>query len=269
MAAATREYDTPTSNYDYPVSMPQAAAKIWNGTLVSFNAAGFAIAASDTADTRVMGRANATSDNTGGAAGAVNIEVLRGIVELDNPAGANQLTAADRGKNAYVLTDHEVCRREGTVAGIPAGVVLAVDTVRNKATIDCRLVIAGSEPQATPNGAVSPAGTPAAQEEVLAILLPDAATTSYDYVMPFKAEIIDCTVIKDAAGAGNTLQLFNSVPTAISDAIAAAVDKAVTRAGTLDKATRVLAAGAILRFTNTRAAGSSALAAFVKVIRRP
>lgn len=102
----------------------------------------------------------------------------------------------------------------------------------------------------------------------MAFLLPDAATTTYLYTVPDKIEIIDVTIIKDAAGAGNTIQLTNGSDTAISDAIAAAVDKAVTRAGTLDKATRVLAAAATLKIVNTRAAGSSAAAVFVRAIRR-
>jgi hypothetical protein len=102
----------------------------------------------------------------------------------------------------------------------------------------------------------------------ISLLLPDAATTTYKYTIPDKIEIVDVICIKDAAGAANTLQLKNSAGTAISDAIAFAVDKTVTRAGTLDKATRVIAAGGELQVTNTRAAGSSAGAVFIKAIRR-
>lgn len=102
----------------------------------------------------------------------------------------------------------------------------------------------------------------------LSFLLPDAATSTYRYTVPDKIEIIDVVCIKDAAGAGNTIQVKNSAGTAISDAIAAAVDKAVTRAGTLDKTTRVVAAGGEIQITNTRAAGSSACAVFIRAIRR-
>lgn len=102
----------------------------------------------------------------------------------------------------------------------------------------------------------------------MAFLLPDAATATYRYTVPDKCEIIDVTCIKDAAGAGNTIQVKNSAGTAISDAIATAVDKTVTRAGTLDKATRVIAAAGEVQITNTRAAGSSACAVFIRAIRR-
>lgn len=145
MAAATREYDTPTSHYDFPVALKQKGnTKIWNGTLVSTDANGFAIPAADTASTNPMGRANATSDTTAAgpngllADGVGSIEVLIGIIELDNPAGANSLTQVDVGKLAYVLSDHEVCRAAGTVNSRIAGKVIAVDTVRAKATIDLR-----------------------------------------------------------------------------------------------------------------------------------
>ncbi len=145
MAASTREYDTPTSHHDFPVSLKQKGnTRIFNGTLVSTDAAGFAVPAADTAATNPIGRANATSDTTAAgpsgllADGVASVEVLIGVIELDNPAGANALTQVDVGKLAYVLSDHEVCRTAGTVNARIAGKVLAVDTVRAKATIDLR-----------------------------------------------------------------------------------------------------------------------------------
>lgn len=122
--------------------------------------------------------------------------------------------------------------------------------------------------------AVNPTNSATAQPVTLGtpvemtFLLPDAATTTYKYTVPDKIEIVDVTVIKDGAGAANTIQIKNSAGTAISDAIAAAVDKTVTRAGTLDVATRTLAAGGELQITNTRAAGTSAATVIVKGFRR-
>jgi hypothetical protein len=88
-------------------------------------------------------------------------------------------------------------------------------------------------------------------------LIPNAATADYDIVVADKFEVIDVIVRKDAAGAGNTMQIKNTA-TAITDAIIAATDKAVTRASTIDTASNVVLAGGILRCTATRAAGSSA-----------
>lgn len=145
MVAAIREYDTPTSHYDFPVSLrAKGNAKIFNGTLVSTDAAGYAVAAADVAATNPVGRANSTVDTTVGgpkgllADGAADIEVLIGVIELDNPVGANQLTQADVGKLAYVLSDHEIARAAGTTNSRIAGKVLYVDVTRAKATIDLR-----------------------------------------------------------------------------------------------------------------------------------
>lgn len=99
------------------------------------------------------------------------------------------------------------------------------------------------------------ATAPAALSAYL-FLIPNAATADYDIVVDGKFEVVDVIVRKDGAGAGNTVQIKNGA-TAITDAIAAAVDKAVTRAGTIDTASNVVAAGGTLRCTFTRPAGTS------------
>ena len=101
------------------------------------------------------------------------------------------------------------------------------------------------------------------------VLVPDAATSNIDLVMTEKVEIVDVIIRKDAAGAANTIQLKTGAGTAITDAIAAAVDKAVTRVGTIDTATNVIAAGATLRIATTRAAGSMLCTVLVGVLIRP
>lgn len=98
--------------------------------------------------------------------------------------------------------------------------------------------------------------------------IPNAATADYDIVVVDKFEVLDVVVRKDGAGAANTVQVKNGA-TAITDAIAAAVDKAVTRAGTIDTASNVVAAGGTLRCTFTRAAGSSAAQVTVIGVVRP
>lgn len=99
--------------------------------------------------------------------------------------------------------------------------------------------------------------TAAGVPSVYTFLIPNAATADYDIIVDAKFEVIDVVVRKDGAGAANTMQIKNGA-TAITDAIAAATDKAVTRAGTIDTAQNVILAGGTLRCTATRAAGSSA-----------
>lgn len=105
-------------------------------------------------------------------------------------------------------------------------------------------------------------------EVVYVYNIADAATANYDIIVDEKIEVFDVRVIKSAAGAANTAQLFNGA-TAISDAMAAAVDKTVTRCATLDPAQVVVAAGGTLRVTFTRAAGSGACKVFVNAVKRP
>jgi hypothetical protein len=88
--------------------------------------------------------------------------------------------------------------------------------------------------------------------------IPDAATTTYTVTTADKIEIVDVIVRKDGAGAGNTITVKNGAGTAVSDAIAAAVDKTITRAGTIDVATNTIAAGGSFQITATKAAGTMA-----------
>jgi hypothetical protein len=94
-----------------------------------------------------------------------------------------------------------------------------------------------------------------------------SATVDVDVIVADKFEVLDVIVRKDGAGAGNTVTVKNGA-TAITDAIVAATDKAVTRAGTIDTAANVIAAGGTLRVTSTRAAGTVvALVTVIGIIR--
>jgi hypothetical protein len=101
-------------------------------------------------------------------------------------------------------------------------------------------------------------------------LVPDAATSDIDIVVTDKIEVIDVQCIKrNGAGAGNTMQIKNGA-TAISDAIACAVDDTSTRAGTIvdGAGTNVIAAGGTLRLTATRAAGTRNALVTVYALKR-
>ncbi len=90
------------------------------------------------------------------------------------------------------------------------------------------------------------------------VTIPDAATGDIDIVMATKFEVVDVVCVKrNGAGVGNTVTVKNGA-TAITNAIAVDTDDTVTRAGTvIDGAgTNVLAIGATLRLSCTRAAGT-------------
>jgi hypothetical protein len=118
----------------------------------------------------------------------------------------------------------------------------------------------------TPDGVVGPTVQIATALVHFDILFPTGAVTqSFTVTTPDKIEIVDVIVRKDNAGAANTVQVFNG-GTAITDAIAAAVNKAVTRAGTIDVAQATINAGASFIVTNTFAAGD--IKANVTVVAR-
>lgn len=149
MAALTKEFGGPTQgqtqHYDYVTSHKQATNVInFNGALIMSSATGYAVPAADTANCKVLGRANSTVNSTASgpsglvADGVLEVEYTTGVFTYDNPTGANQLTQADVGRLAYVLSDHEVTRAAGTTNSVIAGVVKRVDLVANTATIDTR-----------------------------------------------------------------------------------------------------------------------------------
>lgn len=118
-------------------------------------------------------------------------------------------------------------------------------------------------PVASILGATVPmAATPATQVATglvcLNLSFPTGAATATFVVTSVDAlELVDVVVRKSAAGAGNTVQVKNG-STAITDAIVATTDKAITRAGTIDPAQNTIAAGGAFTVVNTFAAGSVA-----------
>lgn len=147
MAALTKERDTVLqgTNYDVVSLKVKGNVKILNGSFVMTDATGYAVPGNDTANCFAWGRANATVDTTAAGPkgllgdGVVEIEVQLGKHIWNNPAGANQLTQANVGGLAYLISDNEVTRKAGTSGGagnVIAGRVTRVDTVNNLATVD-------------------------------------------------------------------------------------------------------------------------------------
>jgi hypothetical protein len=114
-----------------------------------------------------------------------------------------------------------------------------------------------------------PVGMAMGPLEILSLDIPNpAATTTFIFAIGPKLEIIDVHAIKDVAGAANTIQVTTAADVAITNAMAYAVDATITRAGTLAKATRTLAAAATFKVVVSHAAGSDAGQLFLHVVRR-
>ena len=74
----------------------------------------------------VLGVAEDTADNSGGIAGAVAVTARRGTFRFAN-LGADALTAADIGKDAYLVDDQTVAKTSATDTRSVAGKVIDVD----------------------------------------------------------------------------------------------------------------------------------------------
>lgn len=108
-------------------SFPAAAnAVIWKGTIVALNA-GNAAAGSATAGRVTVGIAQNSVDNTGGAAGALRVDVKRGTFLVNNSAGADEITAANIGSLCYVVDNDTVALTHATNTRPVAGTIRAVD----------------------------------------------------------------------------------------------------------------------------------------------
>lgn len=139
MAAATAPINTdeiPQGNLLYlPVA---AATKIFAGTLAGIDSAGRAVPASDTAGLKVGGLAQETVDNSAGAAGALSINLKKGVFKFDNSATA-AIDADDVDKVCYVEDDHTVA--ESTVNSVVAGIVIGIDAADGKVIVDTRFAL--------------------------------------------------------------------------------------------------------------------------------
>ena len=103
-----------------------AGVKIFKGSLVCI-AAGFAAPGSTSANVIAIGRAEATVDNTSGLAGALNIDVRRGLFNWANSTGADLITQANVGQTAFVVDDQTVALTNAGGTRAKAGLILYVD----------------------------------------------------------------------------------------------------------------------------------------------
>ena len=100
--------------------------KIVEGALVSVNAAGYAVNATDTASERVVGVASAEADNTGGADGAIDVTVWTG--------GAHSFVAAfsaaisNIGDKVYAVDNQTVDLAATTTNDVLVGVIVGVES---------------------------------------------------------------------------------------------------------------------------------------------
>lgn len=111
------------------ISLPvKGAVKIFAGTIVSLGADGYARPGRATAADLVVGIAEMQADNTLGADGAMNVEVLNKLVAcLGNSSAGDAITLTERRKTVYVVDDVTVAKTNNAGVRPAAGRVIDVD----------------------------------------------------------------------------------------------------------------------------------------------
>lgn len=107
MAALTEDRNTARRTGD-GISLPAAAAKkFYAGAIVARDAAGNATPGATAANILGMGRCKAFVDNTAGAAGAIRVEIEKGVFRYANSA-TDPVLVSDIGNDCYIEDDQTV-----------------------------------------------------------------------------------------------------------------------------------------------------------------
>ena len=104
-----------------------AGVKIWSGAQVVLSG-GYAQPGTTATGLIAVGMATQTVDNTGGAAGALTVQVQRGTFEWVNSSG-DPIAQVNVGSVCYVVDDQTVSLTNGSGTQSPAGVITRIDTL--------------------------------------------------------------------------------------------------------------------------------------------
>lgn len=104
-----------------------AAVKIYQGGLTCLSATGYATPGAVATTLVADGVALATVDNSAGGAGAVSVEVEKGVFQFKNSAAADAITIAEIGDDCYIVDDETVAKTNGTNTRSVAGKIVDVD----------------------------------------------------------------------------------------------------------------------------------------------
>ncbi|HAF44702.1 MAG TPA: hypothetical protein DCK83_07125 [Gallionellaceae bacterium] len=110
------------------ISAPIAAnVKAFAGGLAAANATGYATPGAVATTLTYLGRFEETVDNTGGAAGAKNVQIRRKKAFKFKNSGADAVTQASLGKVCYIVDDETVALTNGGNTRSAAGTVIGLD----------------------------------------------------------------------------------------------------------------------------------------------
>ena len=126
MVALSSERNTPRQLGDTRVQPVADAVLIFAGSLVMRNASGFITKGTTATGAVAVGRAESTVDNSGGGAGAAQVEYRQGVFAFENASG-DSVVQAGVGKLCFIVDDQTVAATNGTGTRSPAGIVEGIE----------------------------------------------------------------------------------------------------------------------------------------------
>ena len=127
MVALSAERNTARRMGDTRNEPLAASVKVWKGGIVMRNSAGYLTKGATVTGAFGVGRAEATVDNSAGAAGALSIDYRPGTFRFANLA-TDLITQADVGKLCYIVDDQTVAKTDGTGTRSRAGIVEGIES---------------------------------------------------------------------------------------------------------------------------------------------
>lgn len=104
-----------------------AATKIYGGSIVAINAAGYAVPGATATTLKAAGVAEQRADNSAGAAGDIRVRVRKGPHVFANSTSTDAIALTDIGADCYIVDDQTVAKTNGTNTRSVAGKVFDVD----------------------------------------------------------------------------------------------------------------------------------------------
>ena len=127
MTATVNDRNTAMKDGEVRVVPVAANTKIPGGTIVCVNAAGYAVPGIADTTLAYLGRAEELADNTGGALGAMNVQVRCSKTFKWANSVADAVTQASLGRACYVEDNQTVAKTNGTNTRTLAGIVVQID----------------------------------------------------------------------------------------------------------------------------------------------
>ena len=127
MAALITDRNTPSYLGDMRKGPLAATIKVFAGSILMRNAAGYLTKGATATAAFGVGVAQDQIDNLAGAAGALNCRYSPGVWRFANSSAGDLIVLADIGAKAWIVDDQTVAKTNGGATRSPAGIIENVD----------------------------------------------------------------------------------------------------------------------------------------------